>query len=39
MGIKYIVNILGLEINKINIAKLYKNVKLYFSYIQVKACF
>ena len=33
MGIRYIVNILVLETNKINIIKLYKNVKLYFSYI------
>ena len=33
MGIRYIVNILGLETNKINIEKLYKNIKLYFNYI------
>ena len=39
MGIRYIVNILELKTNNINIAKLYENVKLYFSYIQVKACF
>jgi hypothetical protein len=39
MGIGYIVNISGLETNNTNIAKLYENVKLYFSYIQVKACF
>ena len=39
MGIKYIINILGLKTNKINIIKLYKNVKLYLNYIQVKAYF
>ena len=33
MGIGYIMNISGLETNNTNIAKLYKNVKLYFSYI------
>ena len=33
MGIRYIINILKLEINKTNIIKLYKNIKLYFSYI------
>ena len=33
MGIGYIINILGLETNKTNIAKLYKNIKLYFNYI------
>ena len=33
MGIRYIINILGLKTNKINIAKLYKNIKLYFNYI------
>jgi hypothetical protein len=33
MGIRYIMNISGLETDKINIIKLYKNIKLYFTYI------
>jgi hypothetical protein len=33
MGIGYIMNILKLKMNKINIIKLYKNIKLYFTYI------
>ena len=33
IGIRYIINILELKTNKTNITKLYKNIKLYFSYI------
>ena len=33
MGIRYIINILKLKTNIINIIKLYKNIKLYLNYI------